>query len=60
MSNFYELIAQLNLDYPNEQSRGKAFERVCKWFLSQDPYYRQEFSNVWLCKQGVRGLLLHL
>ena len=48
MANFDELISRLHADYPEEQLRGKAFERVCKWFLTEDPYYGQEFRNVWL------------
>ena len=28
--------------------RGKQFEHVCKWFLSNDPVYRQELRRVWL------------
>ena len=47
MANFDELISRLHADYPEEQLRGKAFERVCKWFLTEDPYYGQEFRNVW-------------
>src|SRR5262249_51826168 len=28
--------------------RGKQFERVCKWFLSNDPFYKHELRRVWL------------
>ena len=45
MANFDELIPRLHADYPDEQARGKAFELVCKWFLTQDPYYGQEFCT---------------
>jgi predicted helicase len=48
MPNFDALISRLNADYPQHFERGTAFERVCKWFLKQDPYYGQEFRNVWL------------
>ena len=51
MANFDECIRRLHNDYPgkdNNNARGKAFEPVCKWFLTEDPYYSQEFCNVWL------------
>jgi hypothetical protein len=48
VANYDELIARLNADYPDAQPRGKAFEQVCQWFLTEDPYYSQEFKNVWL------------
>jgi predicted helicase len=48
MANFDELIAQLNRECPEEWARGKAFEPICKWFLTEDPYYGEEFRNVWL------------
>ena len=51
MANFDEFIARLHNDYPgkdNNNVRGKAFEPICKWFLTVDPYYGQEFRNVWL------------
>ena len=31
-----------------EVQRGKQFERVCKWFLENDPEYRRELKHVWL------------
>ena len=46
MANFDELISRLHADYPEEQLRGKAFERVCKWFLTEDPYYGQVFRSM--------------
>ena len=27
---------------------GKEFERICKWFLGNDPVYRRELKRVWL------------
>jgi predicted helicase len=48
MANFDELISRLHADYPDEQARGKAFELVCKWFLTKEPFFGQEFRNVWL------------
>jgi superfamily II DNA or RNA helicase len=51
MANFDELITQLHNKYPGKDynnARGKAFEPICKWFLKKDPYWGQEFRNVWL------------
>ena len=28
--------------------RGKQFERICKWYLENDPYYRDTVRKVWL------------
>jgi superfamily II DNA or RNA helicase len=54
VSNFGVFIEQLNQDYPDVQPRGKAFERACKWLLTHDPYYSQEFKNVWLWDEWPR------
>jgi hypothetical protein len=37
VANFDELIPHLNREYPDEWSRGKALERICKWILIKDP-----------------------
>ena len=58
MSNFDNLIQHLQDQYSDEYDRGKRFERVCKWFLSEHPYYGQEFSNVWLWEDS-NALLQH-
>jgi predicted helicase len=44
MGDFDRLLA--NLD-PNAQTRGRQFEHICKWFLTNDPVYRHELRNVW-------------
>jgi len=31
--------------------RGKQFEHICKWFLMNDPVYRQQLRRVWLWKE---------
>jgi len=28
--------------------RGKQFEHICKWFLTNDPVYRQQLRRIWL------------
>ena len=48
MPNFGALIDQLHVDHPEADARGKAFERVCKWFLKNDPVYASQFKEVWL------------
>ena len=45
MGNFATLYG--NLD-PDNYIRGKQFERVCKWYLENDPYYRDTVRKVWL------------
>lgn len=44
MGDFDRLLA--NLD-PNALIRGRQFEHICKWFLTNDPVYRHELRNVW-------------
>jgi hypothetical protein len=36
MTTFSELFEQLD---PDENRRGKQFERICQWFLTHDPVY---------------------
>ena len=42
---FTSLFNKLEADV---RVRGKQFERVCKWFLSNDPFYKHELRRVWL------------
>ena len=48
MANFTQLLERLHAQYPEEHARGKAFERICKWFLQTDPLYASRFKQVWL------------
>ncbi|MGO9747678.1 MAG: Helicase associated domain protein [Mycobacterium sp.] len=45
MASFNDLFARLD---PDPRVRGKQFEHVCKWFLENDPYYRDTVRKVWL------------
>ena len=45
MATFSDLFARLD---PDPRVRGKKFEHVCKWFLTNDPYYSALFRHVWL------------
>src|ERR1019366_9380964 len=31
--------------------RGRQFEEICKWFLTNDPVYRRDLRRVWLWNQ---------
>jgi len=42
---FSDLFARLD---PDPRVRGKQFEHVCKWFLTNDPVYKHELRRVWL------------
>lgn len=33
---------------PDERRRGRQFERICKWFLENDPEYKRVVKRVWL------------
>jgi len=45
MASFNELFRKLDTD---ELRRGRQFERVCKWFLQNDPEYKRLLKRVWL------------
>lgn len=45
MGTLNELLAGLD---PDGHRRGKDFERICKWFLQNDPVYAKKLRQVWL------------
>ncbi|MBJ8347614.1 DEAD/DEAH box helicase [Antrihabitans sp. YC2-6] len=45
MGKFTTLYSNLSAD---NYLRGKQFERICKWYLENDPYYRDTVRKVWL------------
>jgi predicted helicase len=45
MTTILELFGKLS---PDEHRRGRQFERICKWFLENDPEYKREIKRVWL------------
>jgi predicted helicase len=45
VATFSDLFAQLDAD---PRVRGKQFEHVCKWFLANDPTYKNTLRRVWL------------
>ena len=45
MPSVLELFNSLS---PDEHRRGRQFERICKWFLENDPEYKREIKRVWL------------
>lgn len=48
MGAFTDLFAQLD---PDPRLRGKQFEPLIKWFLTNDPKYKALFRRVWLWKE---------
>ena len=44
-SGFATLLASLS---PDALTRGKQFERLVKWWLTQDPIWSRKIKNVWL------------
>ncbi len=48
MGSFSYLFARLD---PDPRVRGKQFEHVCKWFLTNDPMYKTTLRKVWLWKE---------
>lgn len=48
MGDFDTLFASLDAD---NNSRGRQFERICQWFLTNDPYYKSLFKSVWLWRE---------
>ena len=45
MGHLGDLLAQLDED---NVRRGRQFERICKWFLTNDPLYQHRVRRVWL------------
>src|SRR5665213_726271 len=45
MTTILDLFGKLS---PDEHRRGRQFERICKWFLENDPEYKREIKRVWL------------
>ena len=45
MATIPELFGNLS---PDKQRRGRQFERICKWFLENDPEYKLQIKRVWL------------
>ncbi len=43
MSNFEKLLTEIKKDIS-----GKSFEKFCKWFLENDPYWKTQVDKVWL------------
>jgi superfamily II DNA or RNA helicase len=48
VATFSELFARLD---PDPRVRGKQFEHVCKWFLTNDPTYKNTLRRVWLWRE---------
>lgn len=48
VATFGDLFAHLDAD---PRVRGKQFEHVCKWFLTNDPMYKTTLRKVWLWKE---------
>ena len=45
MAALADLLGRLD---PDPVRRGKQFERICQWFLTNDPVYARELRRVWL------------
>jgi len=48
VATFSDLFDRLD---PDPRVRGKQFEHVCKWFLTNDPMYKSTLRWVWLWKE---------
>ena len=45
MITFQDLVKSLPGD-PNQ--KGLEFEKICKWYLLNSPFYKKQIKNVWL------------
>jgi len=53
VGSFSDLFARLD---PDPRVRGKQFEHVCKWFLTNDPTYKSTLLralSTWLGLSGI-------
>lgn len=46
--SFHEMLDQIRAISDSEHEKGSRFERVMKKFFTEDPVYKERFSNVWL------------
>ena len=45
MTTFQDIVKSLPSD-PNQ--KGLEFEKICKWYLLNSPFYKKQIKNVWL------------
>src|ERR1700730_12753198 len=45
MGDLEQLLEKLD---PDPRIRGRQFEHICKWFLTNDPTYKNTLRRVWL------------
>jgi len=43
-----DLLRLLDSLSPDKLQRGKQFEKICRWYLTNDPVYRGQLKTVWL------------
>ena len=48
MANFRGLLNRLKEEYPKPTTRGRPFEKICIWWLKNDPTYADTFKDIWL------------
>jgi predicted helicase len=48
VTTVYEVLDELRERYPDNRTRGDAFERLIRTYLRTDPLYAQRFREVWL------------
>jgi superfamily II DNA or RNA helicase len=48
MATFSDMFVRFD---PDLRVRGRQFEHVCKWFLTNDPMYKSTLRKVWLWKE---------
>ena len=46
--------------FDTENSKGKQFEKFCKWFLEKDPVWKSQVKKVWLFNDGRVEASLHV
>lgn len=48
MSQFQQVLSNFRKDALSERDKGDKFERLMQAYLQTDPYYADQFTNVWL------------
>ena len=49
MANFKSVLSYLS-SLPNDQ-KGHVFELYCKWYLENDPAYKNQLRRIWLWQE---------
>ena len=48
MGSIYDALEFIRMNATSERDKGTQFERLTRFYLKNDPLYKQRFSDVWM------------